>query len=92
MESIIRDNIVTHMGQNDITSKKQHGFIPNRNCMTNLLTCLEKWTLMLENGEPIDIIYTDFAKAFDRVPHPRLLQKMKALGIIGNTLNWENLF
>ena len=92
MESIIRDNIVTHMGQNDIISKKQHGFIPNRNCMTNLLTCMEKWTQMLENGEPIDIIYTDFAKAFDRVPHQRLLQKMKALGIIGNTLNWVKSF
>ena len=43
---------------------------------------MEKWTEMLEKGYQIDIIYTDFAKAFDRVPRERLLQKMKNLGII----------
>ena len=53
---------------------------------------MENWTYMLENGHPIDIIYTDFAKAFDRVPHKRLLQKMKDLGIIGNTLSWVRAF
>ena len=41
--------------------------------MTNILTCMELWTEMVEKGLPIDIIYTDFAKAFDRVPQQRLL-------------------
>ena len=72
--------------------EKQHGFVPNKNCMTNLLICMENWTYMLENGHPIDIIYTDFAKAFDRFPHQRLQQKMKDLGIIGNTLSWVQAF
>ena len=92
MESIVRDKIVDHMVVNDLISHKQHGFVPNRNCMSNLLTCLEKWTKLLENGDPIDVVYTDFAKAFDRVPHQRLLQKMKSLGIVGNTLNWVKSF
>ena len=92
MESIVRDQIVDHMLANNLFSSKQHDFVPNRNCMTNLLTCLEIWTDMIEKGLPIDIIYTDFAKAFDRVPHQRLLIKMKMLGIAGKTLSWIEAF
>ena len=55
----------------------QCGFVPLRNCMTNLLVCMENWTNMLEKGHPIDVIYTNFTKAFDLVPHQRLLQKFK---------------
>ena len=47
---------------------------------------------MLENGHPIDIIYTDFAIAFDRIPQQRLMQKLKDLGIIDNTLSWMQSF
>ena len=63
-----------------------------RNWMSNLLICMEKWIEMLETGYQVDIIYTDFAKAFDRVPHQRLLLKMKNLGIIGSTLSWVRAF
>ena len=69
MESIVRDNLVAHMSKNNLISEKQHGFVPKKNCMTNLLICLEKWTKLLDNGFPVDVICTDFAKAFDRVPH-----------------------
>ena len=88
MESIVRDKIINHMERNNIFSDKQHGLVPLRNCMTNLSTCMESWTDMIEMGQSIDIIYTDFAKAFDKVPHQRLLRKMKDLGIVGNALNW----
>ena len=67
MESIVRDEIVNHMVQNKLFSIKQHGFVPFRDCMTNLLTCLELWTEMIENGEAVDVVYTDFSKAFDSV-------------------------
>ena len=53
---------------------------------------MENWTKMIENGLPIDIIYTDFAKAFDSVPHHRLLHKMKSIGIIGRSENWIKAF
>ena len=88
MESIVRDKLVSHMESNDLFSNNQHGFVPHRNCTTNLLICIELWTEMIENGLPVDIIYTDFAKAFDRVPHRRLLQKLMHIGITGNTLRW----
>ena len=92
MESIIRDKIVNHLDQNKILSDKQHGFVPLRNCMSNLLICIEKWTEIIEGGSPIDVIYTDFAKAFDRVSHEKLLQKTKTIGIVGKTLAWINAF
>ena len=50
MESIVRDNLVAHMSKNNLISEKQHGFVPKKNCMTNLLICLEKWTKLLNNG------------------------------------------
>lgn len=60
--------------------------------MTNLLICIEKWTEIIEEGSPIDVIYTDFAKAFDRVSHAKLLQKAKSIGIAGKTLAWIEAF
>ena len=80
MESIVRDEIVEHMIRNDLFSKLQHGFVPHRDCMTNLLTCIELWTEKLESGDAVDVIYTDFSKAFDSVPHQRLLKKNGKLG------------
>ena len=90
MESMLE--IINHLERNNLFSRKQHGFIPLRYCMPNLLICMEKWTEMLEMGYQVDIIYTDFAKAFDRVPRQRLLLKMKNLGIIGSTLSWARAF
>ena len=73
MESIIRDHVVTYMSSNKLFSTAQHGFVPSRSCMTNLLLAMEEWATALESGYAIDIIYTDFAKTFDSVPHKRLL-------------------
>ena len=87
----MRDKVVG-MKSKHLLSKKQHGFVPLKNCMTNLLLCMEDWTNYMEGGHPIDIIYTDFEKAFDRVPHQRLLQKIKNLGIVGMTRNWIKSF
>ena len=92
MESIVRDQIVEHMVTNKIFSKKQHGFVPLRDCMSNLITCMELWTTMIEAGDAVDVLYTDFSKAFDSVPHQRLMKKMSDIGITGSTLNWIKSF
>ena len=43
---------------------------------------------MVDDGSPVDIIYLDFSKAFDKVPHKRLIEKLKAHGIRGEVANW----
>ena len=55
-----------------------------RSCGTSLLEFLEKSTRIFHSGDPLDIIYLSFAKAFDKVPHKRLLNKMCAMGIEDN--------
>ena len=64
MESIIWDAIVSHMMKHDIISDAQHGFVPGRNCLSQLLICREDWTSMLEKRKAFDVIYIDFSKAF----------------------------
>ena len=92
MESIVKDKLVSYMVKNDLFSKNQHGFVSRRECITNLLTCIEIWTNIMEDGDTVDVIYTDFAKAFDSVPHQRLIIKLETLGIKGRTLNWIKSF
>ena len=59
-----------------------------RSCLTNLLEYLETVTKLLDEGVPVDVIYLDFAKAFDKVPHARLLKKLEAHGIGGHFTRW----
>nr|VZI44728.1 unnamed protein product [Spirometra erinaceieuropaei] len=54
--------------------------------------CLEIWTRALEEGFEVDVVYIDFRKAFDTVPHQRLLHKLSAIGIWGDLLNWIRAF
>ena len=92
MESIVRDQVVGHMASNNLFSDAQHGFISGRSCSTNLIAVLDKWSEALDNGLPVDAIYLDFAKAFDSVPHIRLLTKLKGYGIDGNVCGWIRQF
>ena len=92
MESILRDAMVDHLTRNNLFTNDQHGFVPGRDCITQLLVCMEIWTEMIEDGVCFDVIYTDFSKAFDSVPHERLFLKMKSLGIKGDILRWVKSF
>ena len=88
MEAVIRDDLVTFLNDHNYLSEFQHGFISKRSCTTNLLATLDAWTEILDNGDPVDAIYLDFAKAFDSVPHLRLLEKVKSYGVCSNLLDW----
>ena len=92
MEAIVRDHIMQHVDVNKLLSSCQHGFVKGRSCSTQLLQCLDVWTTMLNDGSCLDAIYLDFSKAFDSVPHRRLLQKMKDYGITGQLLDWVDSF
>ena len=92
MESIVRDTIMAHVMKNNLITDNQHGFVPGRNCKTQLLVCLDDWTSVMESSEEFDVIYTDFSKAFDSVAHERLLVKLQNNGIKGNLLQWIRSF
>ena len=92
LESIVRDEIVNHMTTKGLFCDAQHGFVPGRSCATQLLIVLEHWTKALDQGLPVDTIYLDFRKAFDSVPHQRLLLKLENYGIRGPLLQWIRAF
>ena len=64
-----------------LIAKEQHGFVKRKACVTNLLETLDLITKSLSEGFSVDIVYLDFLKAFDMVPHRRLIQKLKGYGI-----------
>ena len=92
MESIIRDKIMQHLSSNQLLSPHQHGFRPSRSCSTQLLEVLDEWTQAVDRGVPMDAVYLDFQKAFDSVPHVRLIEKLKSYGISGQVLGWIRSF
>ena len=59
MESPIRNELLIHLVRHEVLSDCQHGFVPSRDCITQLLLCLEDWTLMQENNQTFDVMYTD---------------------------------
>ena len=92
MESIVRDAIAAHLMKHKLLTDDQHGFVPGRNCTTQLLLGMEDWTSLIERGETFDVIYTDFDNAFDSVAHERLLLKLERVGIKGDLLKWIRSF
>ena len=69
LERIIRDHLIDHIDKNKLFSDKQYGFIKGRSTTLQLLEVLDKWTEAIDDGLEVDCIYTDFMKAFDKVPH-----------------------
>lgn len=88
LESLIKDRIVIHCEKFKLIRDSQHGFVKGKSCLTNLIDFFEEVTKELDNGKSVDVIYLDFAKAFDKVPHKRLLKKIEAHGIGGKLLGW----
>jgi len=59
-----------------------------RSCLTNLLICQNSIVNMIDEGSSVDIVYLDFQKAFDKVPHNRLMDKVRNAGIGGALFDW----
>jgi ribonucleases P/MRP protein subunit RPP40 len=88
LETLIRDDIVDHLIRNNLLENTQHGFVPGRSCATNLIEFLDKVTEAVDGGHGVDLVFLDFAKAFDKVPRQRLIAKLRARGVRGKVLNW----
>ena len=88
LESILRDKIITHFRDFNLMKSSQHGFVNNRLCLTNLLDFLEYVCGYIDKGLAVDVIYLYFMKAFHKVPHKRLMVKVKAHSIEGKICGW----
>jgi len=86
-ESIIRDKVIDHLEKYELINNSQHGFVKKKSCLTNLFVFMEKVIDYINSGIPVDVIYLDFQKAFDKVPHRRLLMKLSAHGI-ADVIRW----
>ncbi|XP_059499605.1 uncharacterized protein LOC132207732 [Stegostoma tigrinum] len=89
LESIVKDEISKFLEVQGQIKISQHGFSKGRSCLANLLEFIKEVTSMLDQGNPVDVIYLDFQKAFDIVPHGRLLSKVRAHGVRGELLAWN---
>ena len=88
----IRDKLVNHMELNNLFNKSQHGFVSGRSCTTQLLEFMEEDTQALDRGEDVDVIYLDFAKAFDKVPHKKALKETIRIWYQGQSLQLDEEF
>ena len=83
LERLIKDHMVDFPVKHKLLNSSQHGFLKARSCLTNMLCFLEEITKWIDVGSPVDIIYLDFQKAFDKV-----LLKLKAGGIRDSINDW----
>nr|CAD2171133.1 unnamed protein product [Meloidogyne enterolobii] len=88
LEHCITKEITNFLESNKLIPPDQHGFRKNRSVTTQLLETFDDYTQAIEQKKCIDVIFFDLAKAFDTVPHDRLLKKLQAMGITDTLLDW----
>ena len=91
-EKIIKNQLCQYLTSNNLLSCHQFGFLPGRNTTTQLLVTIKDWMENLDEGKATDVAYMDFRKAFDAVPHHRLIYKVEKYGVKGPILQWIKSF
>ena len=91
-EKVIRRKLVNYLNENNMFNDSQHGFRGSRSCLSQLLSHFDQITRLLEAGKAVDVIYLDFAKAFDKVDIGITLHKLESLGIKGSLGRWLQSF
>ena len=91
-ERVLRKKLVEYIEENNIIVNEQYGFRSGKSCTTQLLKHFERILEIIDNSANADVIYLDFSKAFDKVDHEILLNKVKAVGITGNIHQWLRSF
>jgi hypothetical protein len=87
-EHILVSNMHTHLAKHDLLTPYQHGFRKLKSCESALVSTLQGWADPLDQLLSVDAVFLDFEKAFDRVPHRRLIRKLNALGVRGAYSCW----
>ncbi len=81
IESITRDKIVRYLERHSLIRNLQHGFKNKRSCLSSLSTFYNDLFLSHDITRSLEVVYVDFQKAFDKVPHDSLMFKVKQLEI-----------
>src|SRR5437867_13291902 len=84
--------MIDYFLSNKLFNEYQYGFIKGRSVVLQFLKIIDDWLVNLENGNQIDVIYTDFEKAFDKVPHKRLLMKLTSYRVDEKLIAWIEAF
>ena len=92
LEHIVRSGISSHLDSNNIITDAQHGFRKKRSCESQLILTVDDLAAVIDKAGQTDTILLDFSKAFDTVPHQRLLLKLDYYGIRGQTKRWIENF
>jgi ribonuclease P/MRP protein subunit RPP40 len=88
LERILRKLLQDFLEYNDLFTTSQHGFRSGRSCLTQLLDHYDRVISALESGANCDVVYLDYAKAFDKVDIGILMERMKTKGISGKIGRW----
>ena len=91
-ETIIKDELFRYFNLNSLITAYQHSFWSGYSCVVQLINVMEDWTYAIECGRSVDVIYLNFSKAFDRVPHAHLISKLSGYGTGGLLLKWTDDF
>ena len=92
LEHIVHSHVMKHLQVNQILTDCQHGFRAKRSTESKLILTIHDLANSLDNGKSVHAVILDFAKAFDKVPHRRLLAKLQYYGIQGKLLCWFESF
>lgn len=92
MESIIKDKLIAYLLENSLITRQQHGFLAKHSTCSQLLECVNDWSIELNLRHSVDVAYIDFQKAFDSVVHSKLCYKLKSYGVSGKLLDWISDF
>ena len=88
LEHIIHRHIMLHLEQHGILSTLNHRFRSGYSCETQLLTTFNDLSMSFDKGHQVDVTVLDFSKAFDTIPHKKLLFKLASYGIGGQLHGW----
>ena len=91
-EKMLRNSIIKYMEERNLFNPGQHGFCLGRSCLSQLVAHYDNIIRLLQNGQNVDVVYLDFAKASDKVDFMVTMRKLQQMGITCNIGCWIHAF